>query len=423
MIENQLDKSLTNSETTWSGPVEAWHLKVKGLGHRLINHRIWTASWIWVPLLAFMVTRIGISIVAYISEPILIDAAAPPPYHLRPDNILLDVFGSRWDTGFYLSIADEGYFYQGVDLPSVAFFPLLPLLIRAVTPLTGDSLTAGLLVTNLALLGAAILFYRLVAMQWGEGVAGRAVWYLLIFPTAFFGSAIYTESLFLLTTIGALYFARKGYWESAALFGIAASATRLVGLIVGPMLLLEWWMQRRAADGDGERPSYKSLLAPILSPLGTAAYLLYLQIAFGDPLAFMRGSEAWGRQPQSPLVMLSSLFQTPEGGWGSALASGNIQLDNWIDFIFVLTFLLIGIILLYQRRWSEGAFVLLGVLISLNSGLLMSQRRYMWALFPAFILLARYGSKYPSLDRAITALFILGLALFTALFANWYWVA
>jgi hypothetical protein len=80
-----------------------------------------------------------------------------------------------------------------------------------------------------------------------------------------------------------------------------------------------------------------------------------------------------------------------------------------------------GLVLLYQRRWSESIFVLLGVLIPLNSGLLMSQRRYMWVLFPAFILLARWG-KHQWVDRAITILFISGLALYTALFANWYWV-
>ena len=51
----------------------------------------------------------------------------------------------------------------------------------------------------------------------------------------------------------------------------------------------------------------------------------------------------------------------------------------------------------------------------------MSQRRYMWVLFPAFILLARWGER-PWLDRLITVSFLLGLGLFTALFANWYWV-
>jgi hypothetical protein len=53
----------------------------------------------------------------------------------------------------------------------------------------------------------------------------------------------------------------------------------------------------------------------------------------------------------------------------------------------------------------------------------MSQRRYLWILFPAFILLARWGMKRPWLDKAITVTFISLLALFTALFANWYWVA
>lgn len=52
----------------------------------------------------------------------------------------------------------------------------------------------------------------------------------------------------------------------------------------------------------------------------------------------------------------------------------------------------------------------------------MSQRRYMWVLFPAFILLARWGER-SWVDRLITALFLMGLALFTAMFANWYWVA
>jgi hypothetical protein len=95
--------------------------------------------------------------------------------------------------------------------------------------------------------------------------------------------------------------------------------------------------------------------------------------------------------------------------------------DNWFDLLVVLFFVGLGIVLLRQRRWSEAVFVLLGALIPLNSGLLMSQRRYVWVLFPAFILLARWGER-PWIDRTISALFLLGLGLFTALFANWYWV-
>ncbi len=379
------------------------------------------ARWLWLPLFLFTLTRLGIALVAYLAVPLIADSANPPPYHLRADaSLLADVFGSRWDTGFYLSIAEEGYKYTGVPLPSVAFFPLLPLLMRALTPLVGDTMTAGLLISNGALALAVVLFYRLVLEEWGTAVADRAVWYLLIFPTSFFGSAIYTESLFLLTTIGALYAAQRGYWEIAAMLGIAATLTRLMGLIVAPMLLLEWWRQRREQEG-GKRPSIWALAAPLVVPLGTGGFMVYLWRTFGDPLAFVHGASAWERVPQSPLVTIADLLQPPAGGWWAALRLGHIHVDNWLDFGMVALFLLLGVVLLRHRRWSESVFVLLGILIPFSSGLLMSQRRYVWVLFPAFVLLAQWG-KRPWLDKLITTCSLLGLALFTALFANGYWV-
>lgn len=384
------------------------------------------ARWLRVSVTVFLITRLGIAIAAYLGFILFPTASEPPPYHLRPpDNVLMDVFGSRWDTGFYVSIVEEGYIAEGVPLPSVAFFPLLPMLMRAAMPITGDAVAAGVLVANIALLLATMLFYRLVDMQWGSKVADRAVWYLLIFPTAFFGSAIYTESVFLLCAIGALYSARKGKWWLAALFGVGATLTRFVGLIVVPMLIMEWWMQQRDTETDaspaGSRPGYRALLAPLVAPIGTIGFMLFLWRRFNDPLAFMNASAAWGRVPQSVAETVSNLLVRPEQGWLPALLAGHIHVNDWFDLLIVVFFLVLGFILLYQHRWSEGIFVWLGALIPLSSGLLMSQRRYVWVLFPAFILLAQWG-KHPWVDRLITALFLVGLALFTALFANGYWV-
>lgn len=385
------------------------------------RERVRAARWIWLPFLLFATTRLGIFLVAYLAAGLFADSPFVPPYHLRgTENVLLDVLGSRWDTGFYVSIAEEGYRYRGVALPSVAFFPLFPLLMRALAALVGDAVVAGILISNGALLLATMLLYRLAAEQWGQAVAERSVWYFLIFPTAFFGAAVYSESLFLLAAIGAFYFARRGYWEVAALLGIAAALTRLVGLLVAPLLLLEWWMQRRERP-PGLRPSRWGLLATAAVPLGTLAYAAYLARAFGDPLAFVRGAAAWARQPQSPLATVAALLQTPDGGWGTAVLAGRIHLDNWLDFGFVLVFLALGLALLLRRRWSEGAFVTLGIAVALSSGLLMSQRRYVWVLFPAFILLAQWGER-PWLDRLVTTVSLLLLGVFTALFANGYWV-
>jgi hypothetical protein len=346
------------------------------------------------------------------------DYTVPPPYHIRPDHILLDIFGSRWDTGFYLSIATEGYRHLGVPLPSTAFFPLLPVLIKALTVLTHDALVSGVIIANAALLGAALIFYRWVEQAWGAETAERSVWYLLLYPASLFGSAIYSESLFLFLGIGAVYAASRGRWAIAAAFAFGAGLTRLLGVIVVVLMIAEAWRVWRSSTW-GTRGWVA--LAVAAAPLGLLTYMAYLGLTFNDPLAFAHASEAWGRVATSPLVTLAQLFQTPAEGWAAALAGGRLPLDNWIDALSVAAFVGLGLVLLRQRQWGPGLFVTLGALLPLSSGLLMSQRRYMWILFPAFVLLARWGER-SGVDRTLQAVFALGLGLCMALFANWYWV-
>jgi hypothetical protein len=248
-----------------------------------------------------------------------------------------------------------------------------------------------------------------------------AVGYRLNFFSAFHGAL----AIALTERIGSLYLARKGFWESAAMLGVLAALSPggspgFVGIIVAAMLLIEWWLQRRQRPAE-MRPPLGALLAGCAVPLGTGAYMFYLNYRFGDPLAFVHASAARAREPQSPLILLSDLLITPAEGWGRAIFAGRLPLDNWIDLFCVLLFIGLGVVLLYQRRWSEGALVVIGALLPLSSGLLMSQRRYMWVLFPVFILLARWGANR-WVDRAITTVSLLGLGLCTALFANWYWV-
>jgi hypothetical protein len=388
--------------------------------------------WIWMPLLAFLITRLGIAGVAYLATPILTDSTVPP-YHLRPDNTLIDVFASRWDTGFYTGIVDQGYRFQGIQFPSVAFFPLLPVLIRVVRLLTRDTLLAGLLVSNAALLAAVMLLHLLAADEYDQPTADRAVWYLLIFPASFFGSAIYSESLFLLFGIASLYLARKRRWWAAGVASILGAMTRFIGILLAPLLVVEWWQQRQQHRGapdtvgqqepeaERKRSNWTDLVAASLAPIGTLAYMIYLAGKFGDALAFLHASNAWERTPANLLKVLAELLARPSQGWLSALSAGALPLDNWLDLSFVIFFVVLSIVLLVQKRWSEGIFVALGALLSFSSGLLMSQRRYMWVLFPIFILLGRWG-RYPWVDRIIMVVSLLLLGLFTAMFANWYWV-
>ena len=143
----------------------------------------------------------------------------------------------RFDALWFLRIADTGY---AAGDGSAAFFPLYPMVVRAFSWLLGGHpLAAGLLVSNLAFLGALIVVYFLTASERSEEAARRTVLYLAIFPTAFFFLAPYSESLFLLLAMTALWGARRERWWIAGVAGALASGTRSLGVLLVLPLAVE----------------------------------------------------------------------------------------------------------------------------------------------------------------------------------------
>src|SRR3954470_23747561 len=88
---------------------------------------------------------------------------------------------ARWDSVWYLGVAHGGY-----DGTSTAFFPLYPLLVRALAP--GGQPTALLFaayfVSLVSLAGAFYLVRRLVELELGAVVARRSLLLLAFFPGA-----------------------------------------------------------------------------------------------------------------------------------------------------------------------------------------------------------------------------------------------
>ncbi len=168
------------------------------------------------------------------------------PLDLGPDRTVTDPFGglgdllftplARWDSVWYLSIANLGY--GGDDSPRTAFFPLFPLLSRGVGELGGGSEAAvlvGSYVVALGALGVALyLLHRLTELELGRAAAGPAVLLLCVFPASVFLGAPYSESLFLAASVGAFYGARPGHWAAAGV-----QAVRLGGTLQPPPGVLE----------------------------------------------------------------------------------------------------------------------------------------------------------------------------------------
>src|SRR5215210_2006033 len=88
----------------------------------------------------------------------------PALTHAVADPVLAPL--ARWDSVWYLRIADSGY---GDSAARAAFFPLYPLLVRvAATPggaSEGALLVAGYLVSVVAFLAALVLLYRLTELE------------------------------------------------------------------------------------------------------------------------------------------------------------------------------------------------------------------------------------------------------------------
>ena len=137
---------------------------------------------------------------------------------------------SVWDGGWYLWVAEEGY---ATRQAAAAFWPLYPIAMDGGRRLTGlPHAGVGIIVSNIAFLGALIVLQRLVQIDYGEATARRTTWLLALSPTAFFFSAVYTESIFLLLTVSALLLGRTERWTSAALVTVLATLTRSNGVVV-----------------------------------------------------------------------------------------------------------------------------------------------------------------------------------------------
>jgi len=362
------------------------------------------------------------------------------PFHAKLANLLIAP-ATRWDSTWYLGIAHIGY--QHLD--QTVFFPLYPGLVAlGGSPLPAAwAVACGILLSMACAVGALFLLHRLVELEFGTQVARNTVWIVAWLPMALFLSAVYSESLFLLLTIGSFYAGRLGRWRAAGLLGALAAATRNTGvLLVVPLLLLYLYGPRedRKPDlsGGGWRPRYS--LAPDLIwvaavPLGLVAYLAYLKLHLGHPLAPFNQQQHWRRSfiplggvPAGIWDGLKSLLAAVPGG--PSLIGAHLS-ARWITKHAVeLAFLVLGAVLL-RLSWKRlplpytalaGLSFALAVSAPSQGEPLRSLPRFTLVLFPLWMALALWATER-RLVRAVILVCAPLLALWTYLFVSWTWAA
>ncbi len=384
--------------------------------------------WLTRPLLAFLVTRLIVFFGAYLAEIGIPGIVGEGLYHVDPSNVWLDVW-ARWDSAFYIRIVESGYWFVPGQQSSVAFFPLYPLIVSFVAPFIG-TLAAGVLVSNTMLLGALIFLYKLTEMEFDASTAARTVLYIAAFPTAFFFTAVYTESTFLFLTVSTMYFARKRMWAWAGLFGMLCASSRIVGVVIWGIVGLEWlrahgWtlstLHKRQTWQNALtalRTDWLNLAIICIIPLGLLSYMLFLNHQFNDPVAFNTTQSAWGRQMLGPwTIVLRDLASLLNGNF----LKGDIWWHVLIDLGAYFTVLGVAIAIWRRLGGSYALYCLISVVIPSMSGT-GSLSRYALVVFPVFMMLGYWGRRQ-WLDRALVVMFSVLLGILTTMFVNWIFVA
>lgn len=332
----------------------------------------------------------------------------------------------RWDSIHYLSIAQHGYAHPG----DAVFFPLYPLLIRALGFLVGSDPVAGVAISAVSFAIALTLLHRLTELELGRRAADAAILLVAFAPLSFFFTAVYTESLFLALSLGCLYAARRGRWGLAGVLGALAAITRVTGvLLVIPLAIVRLGSVRRIERG---------LAWVLIVPTTLSAYLAYTAVrGFGLLAPVTQQTGAQHRHLLTgPIGTIALAVRAAVAGARSFAITAPYQpslsgpFSGGADSIMLLAVLMIAAAALVAafRRLpvAYGAYAAAALLVCISSPVagqpLHSLDRYTLTIFPLWMAAGAWLAER-RVTRAVVLLGATLLVFFTFQFATWAFVA
>ena len=307
---------------------------------------------------------------------------------------------NHWDSGHYSAIARDGY--SGALW---VFYPAYPLLVRGVASAlhVAEVQWVGFaLSTALFFVAAALIASRAATPGLPDGLVPRTRLGWLFFvlgPASYVFHSHHTESLFLLLSFAAFYFAGTRRAALAGLFAAACCVTRNQGVFVGLCAAL-----LAASLETGWRSRLKALLVTGgLALGGVAAFLSFEAMAAGSAFAFAGAQGAWAHV-DSPWGALKTLaFANP---WQSTDRENVLRYVGW--WVFVL-----GSAWLLRRTPALGLYALLCFLVQLPQGELVNTWRFAAPVFPLFFALGDEAGRRPLVHQVGAVLVLLAANLET----------
>ncbi len=376
--------------------------------------------------------------------------------HLGRIGNVLAAAAVRWDSIGYVTIAQHGY----TQAQETILFPFYPLLIAAIGSVIPSDVIAGVLISVVSFAIALVLLWRLTVLELGRHAANATVILLMVAPVAFFFTAVYTESLFLVLSVGAIYAARGDRLALAAVLAALATVTRVTGiLLVVPIAMMSLERDqppRRPRSGAsrgmvgqrvGVRPRARPraprrldprLASLALAPAALLAMLAYMHNAGYGWLAPVTNQHGHSFDGVGPLATLAAaLYHALTGVWStvtlavkplspSLAGPFSRQFDSVVLLVvlFVAGCALAGVFRHLPRAY--GVYAALALLVSIFSQTriqpLEGIDRYTLTIFPLWMAAGAWVSEQRLL-RPVVAVCVVLLAFYSFEFATWAFIA
>lgn len=328
-----------------------------------------------------------------------------------------DFFNSinLWDSGWYRKIA-EGLYVAGTEnsdgTANWNFFPMNALLVRAIISVIHvDTYIVASILNTVLLFFALFMAYKYIMLT--RNNVNIAVYFsiFMIFGIyTFYYSVFYSESLYLLLLVMAMYFMKKKQYILMGICGAFLSITRSTGVFfvfVVLAFLIEEYIR------EGEKKSfidfivksicdYELVLGVMLVPLGLFVHMRYLKIHIGDALAFAHSQvAAFGRTYKGFKVISEGL-------------------DSFTS-TYLLIFIIIGLAVMFTgvfRKKNYYEMILPIITIVMSGGqTILGSPRYILGSFGFLLYISDDMDKLPRHTRI--AIFVIAFFAEMILFHVW----
>jgi hypothetical protein len=252
------------------------------------------ASW-WPPVLAWLAA----------TTVVVVTSAAEgwPPFAAART-------WTRWDSSFYLQIADGGYrmfrcrppYQPGTWCGNSGWFPGYSWILAGLHWVAFPLAPTALAVSWLAFLGALLVLWRAFLIHQPRPAAAAALAYSAFTPGLPYEYGVFPIALLSLCTIAFFALLRRGHWPAAGVAAAVGALAYPVGVVAAPVAAV-WLLVDRSVPFSQRVLRVGAVAGPTVAAL--VFFMFVQQIETGHWNAYLLTQAKYGHRLSSPTVTIA----------------------------------------------------------------------------------------------------------------------